>query len=105
MQVQYRETPIKKDSSWRGKRGTWPLKKSQSVDSATKEKKTKSHEKLLETPRSERTTKRKIGDFFKFDSLRRGKKKKKKQTADGGYVTGMIIERERYLEKQLNPEG
>ena len=32
-QVRYRETPIKKDSSWRGKRGTWPFKKQDSTSS------------------------------------------------------------------------
>ena len=40
----------------------------------------------MTTPRSEKLKKR-IGDFFKLDSLRKKKKKKKKRSPDGGYVT------------------
>ena len=50
-------------------------------------KTTKSHDELLmTTPKSEKLKKR-LGDFFKLDSLRKKKKKKKKRSPDGGYVT------------------
>ncbi len=164
--MSYRETPIKKDASWRGKRGTWPFKKQDSTSSwpglrkhdsvsSSRSKTTKSHEELLgecvqnysrcieeqiseaeesvafvscgdaserrgsargknlamrklsslctsrssmkfkcamctaiaATPKSEKS-KKKFGDFFKLDSLRKKKRRRKqKATPDGGFVT------------------